>query len=765
MQTTQSMGPVGISVAQPPFGFNVLPNATRRIFATVTNGATDQVQWSVKSGTALISSTSGPWIDVTAPPTGTSCQYTQAGGQYGVTSATKFTIEARSVDDGTKYADLTFNVCNPTAQVSVIPFYRTLYANQAADVQSLVLGNVNMNVQWSLSSQPMGGDAKLIDTTTRDTVFAATVPGRYVLTATSVANPHQSATAIMYVTGNKLPYRVTPNLTEPVDCTPDPALLGKVYDVGPSQAFQRLQDVPFPTMAPGSTVRVHNEDKTGTHPTEYHEYVQISQPAAADQPFRMCGVPDKAGNLPILDASNATGRSDTSIYAAGYGLITLHQSNYWTYWPNFIAASYVQVEGLQIRNATAGYSYTAPGGGTGSWGDFSAGIRVNQGENLSFVGNDIHNNGNGVFSAWNASGGWGSADLNTLWEGNHIHNSGVVGSYLSHQMYLQGWGQVVQFNRVDNYNVGAQGSDIKSRGIEDIIRYNYIGDGAARSMDLVDVQDAPAYMSFEGFLSGGAGSFKAIYPNDAYPADLLAAEQQAYNSHFAYGNVYVNSSASVPIHFAEDHAGNEWARKGSLYWYNNTFYEKICATCSGQKWTLFDTSAGGGNYLQQVEYQTVQAFDNVIAMDDPTKPIFSWNNNSSFIGISGKNLITANWGTNDMTGGSGTGWDASEVSYQGAQNLALHLTGFNSTNLETTSTIPFDKLSMVLTSSASGTATLPSAICEMPTRFAYLPSISYAVPRTASLSMGATDTAAQTASMMSSVGGTRRTNTRYSNCR
>ena len=65
---------------------------------------------------------------------------------------------------------------------------------------------------------------------------------------------------------------------------------------------------------------------------------------------------------------------------------------------------------------------------------------MNQGENLTFVGNDIANNGNGVFTAWNSGGGWGSADLNTLWEGNHIHNSGVVGSYLSHQMYLQGMG-------------------------------------------------------------------------------------------------------------------------------------------------------------------------------------------------------------------------------------------------------------------------------------------------------------------------------------
>ena len=480
----------------------------------------------------------------------------------------------------------------------------------------------------------------------------------------------------------------------------------------------------------------------------------------------MCGVPDSAGNLPVIDAANATGRSDTSLYAPGYGLITLHQPSYWTYWPNFLGASYVQVEGLVLRNASSGYNYTAPDGSAAQWGSFSAGIRVNQGENMSFVGNDINNNSNGIFTAWNSNGGWGSADLNTLWEGNHFHNSGVVGGYGSHQMYLQGWGEVVQFNRIDNYMPGALGSNLKSRGMEDIIRYNYFGDGAARQMDLVDVQDGTAYMSFEGFLGGGTtNSYKGSYPSDIYPADLLAAEQEAWNSHYAYGNIYLNSTAIVPIHFSEDHNGNEWARKGSLYWYNNTFYEKLCPSCVGQGWVLFDTSAGGGVFYPQVEYQTVQVFDNIIAMDDPARPVFNWNDDSAFIGVSGKNLITANWGSNDMTGGAGTGWSANQVTYQGAQQLSAHLTGFTSTNLVTTSTIPFDQLSMILTQQVSGTSTLPSAICEMPTRFAYIPTISYAVPRTAALNIGANDTPAQTASMLSSIGGNRRTNTRYSNCR
>lgn len=387
--------------------------------------------------------------------------------------------------------------------------------------------------------------------------------------------------------------------------------------------------------------------------------------------------------------------------------------------------------------------------------------------NAAFVGNDVFNNGNGVFTAFNGNGGWGQSDVNVLWEGNHIHGSGSTGSYLEHQLYLQSWGEVVQFNRIDDYNPTAYGSNLKSRGIQDIIRYNYLGDGAAREMDLVDVQDAPAYMSFEGFLSGGTSSVHALYPNDFYPADRLAAEQEAFNSHFVYGNIYKNSTSGVPIHFAYDHNGNETSRKGSLYWYNNTFYEALCAVCQGQKWTLFDGSAGGGNYYPQVEFQTVQVYNNVLWMEDPARPIFQWNNFVGFIANAGKNLVTANWGKDQLTGlvGDGFNGDANSVAYQNATNLALHINGFNSTNILPIASVPFDTNSFALSSPQPGAATLPSAICEMPTRFAYLPNLGYAVPRNPVVNMGALDTTSQIGSVINSVSALRRYNTRSSTCR
>jgi len=80
-----------ITVAQPQIGFNVIPGSTRRIFATVTNGSTNQLTWAVKSGSAQISANTGSWTDVTAGAAGSACLLSKSGNP--VTSATQFTIE------------------------------------------------------------------------------------------------------------------------------------------------------------------------------------------------------------------------------------------------------------------------------------------------------------------------------------------------------------------------------------------------------------------------------------------------------------------------------------------------------------------------------------------------------------------------------------------------------------------------------------------------------------------------------------------------
>lgn len=751
--TVLSPTTVAITVAQPHYGFNVLPGSTRRIFATVTNGTTDQVAWTLRSGSAVLSSASGSWIDVTAPASGSSCKYTSANSGYGVTSATTFVVQATSVDDPTKATSISFNVCNPATQVSIVPVHRTLYADQPANLQSFVLGNVNTNVQWAIVTQPRGGDGKLVDSTLRDAVFYASVAGRYTLTATSVGAPTQSATAILYVTGNNMPYRATALGTEPVDCTVDPALLGQVYDVGPSQTYHQLASLPLLTMAAGSTIRVHNEDTSGLNPTTYHEFLQLSTHAAFDQPLRLCGVPDSTGHLPILDASGATGNSTSPA-----GAVTVHSTADAASWPTFTGPTSIEIEGLQIRNANASTTYTSSGASAAAWPATAACIAVSEGQNVSVVGNDLSNCGNGGISTFFADDGWGASNLDSLWEGNHLHGNGVVASTAGNQLSVEAWNEVVQFNLIDGYLTGALGANIKSRGIGDVFRYNELGDGPIRQMDLVDVHNALPFMSFAAFLSDTSLT-AAIGTAGVYPADRIAAEQEAWNSHFVYGNLYQDSTSISPIHFAEDLDGGEGARKGSLFWYHNTYNRSLCTGCTASSWALFDTSAGAGTYLPQVEYGNVQAFDNILWMDAASRPGFSWNDNSAFIGTSGLNLLPTGWGTNNQSGGAGSGWDASEVAYQNAQKLALHLTGFTGADLLTTSTQTFDPTAFLLRVAEPAGDTLPSAICAMPTRFAYLPTLNFAVPRISAPNLGAADTIQQTISVIPSLGGSSRVST------
>ena len=400
----------GISITHPEFGFNVLPGSVRRLYATIAGGTTNAVNWSVTGG-ATLSSTSGHWVDVTAPSTGSHCAI-NGSSSYTVTSPTTFTVTAQSAENTSVTNAITISFCSPAVQVNVVPFYSTLYAGQKADIQAFVWGASNKNVTWVITAEPNGGDVVLADSGNLDAVFSATVAGRYTLTATSTADSSKSNTATLYVTGHPMTYAVTPSQTEPIDCSVDPALSGTVYDVGPSQPYKNIASVPWTTLAPGSTVRIHNEDMAGGNPTTYHEYVQIAGVNTRTQPIRVCGVPDSRGNLPVLDGSNSKPGVITS-YAwidEQYGLVTIggnYTSNwYGGYTPIWTGSQYLIVEGLKIQNGKPGYDHTLTNGtSTGAWDLGTACVRIWPSFDTVVRGVDGYNCGDGFFSDFNANNG------------------------------------------------------------------------------------------------------------------------------------------------------------------------------------------------------------------------------------------------------------------------------------------------------------------------------------------------------------------------
>jgi hypothetical protein len=713
---------ISVSITQPNYGFNVLPGSVRRIYAKVSGGITGKVTWSGSGGAPI--SGADHWADIIAPSSGSSCSISGTPSNYRVNSARTLTVTATSSEDVTKSATITINVCNPAVEVNIIPFYTTLYARQKADIQAIVWGSVNRDVTWAIISQPASGDGILTDTGNWDTVFSATVAGRYTLTATSAADGTKTNTAIVYVTGHPIPYQVTPGKTLPVDCTVDPQMTGTVYDVGPSQTtYHTIQSVPWTSLTPGSTVRIHNEDTTGLSATIYHEFFQLKIPAMRTQPIRVCGVPDASGNLPVIDASNATGRSDVSAFSAGYAAVGVGATG----WAGVFTGTYTGpqdliVEGIKIQNVRRIFTYTTPSGTANTpWVAGSACLRLYTSMDVVIRGIEAYNCENGFMSDFNSNNGYAVVE-NTLYEGSHFHANGVVNEFGEHQLYIQGFNQVAQFNLIDQYTSGANGSNLKSRGVVDIIRYNDFTDGPSRQMDMIDVQDAGAYESLEGYLGGGTNAYLYLNNTDTYGADREAAAVEAHHNDFVYGNTFVNSSAGVPIHYSTDHGGLESDRIGTLWFYNNSFYEPVCNGCPNFRWELFDTSGGGGTDFPEIEWPIIKPVNNAIWMDDPTRPVFYWNNRQNQFTVFGTNVINSSYGTGSLSGGDGTGWTSGTSSYafQGASNTADTI---GVSNLILVSSAPFNTTTFAPNSALfnAGSA-LPIGTAKMPVRFQFGPS-------------------------------------------
>ncbi len=194
---------------------------------------------------------------------------------------------------------------------------------------------------------------------------------------------------------------------------------------------------------------------------------------------------------------------------------------------------------------------------------------------------------------------------------------------------------------------------------------------------------------------------------------------EAHHADYVYGNTFVNITAAVPIHYATDHGSLEDDRIGTLWFYNNSFYEPTSAHFS---WNLFDTSGGGGDDFPEIEWPQIQVDNNAFWMDSPKEPYFEWNTRATELTTFGVNAINSNWGTDSGTGGYGTGW-ASETSphaFQGASNSGdstgvSNLLGVTAQPFDTTTFVPYPAMVNAGTS-------LPAPVAKLPVRFQYGPS-------------------------------------------
>ena len=769
----------------PAYPYMVLPNSMRQIETNVTVGGSQcaagadacTVNWTVSATTGGASATftdpthtaassisnALPTVTVNIGSTAGTCSISGSIGSYSVTSTATVTVKATSTDDNTKSGTFTFNVCansgstlaNGTSSVVVIPAYQQAYQTQKMTLQSYVIGCVDETGTWSITTQPGGGNGTLSDTTYRDTLFSASVTGRYVIKYTSTCTGGNS-TAIVYVSPNELPsYSVTPNGTRPHECYVDPALTGADYEIGSGKTYSTIGGTPAITgITAGTIYRLWNTDTTGLSPSVYAEYFQIQQTGTATQPIIFCGVPDSLGNLPIMDGTNATGQSDISTgAAAGYGMFSFWPSSHYGYWQSGSAGpSYISVTGLHIRNATPALNYVNPSGSTVAWGSggiggFISAFNIRSGTFIDISGNESDTVCQPVYSDVNSSNAWATFTQGISVMGNNFINFGWTNTG-AHGLYLQSFYALVEGNKIGPagagyYTSGDGPSNLKWRGTELIARYNLEGANALRNFDLVDDSDGAPYVAFEDYLAppGVSNCAESMWcDGDTAGANVVAAYQESAQKDLVYGNIAQWTNSGGQMHYGADVSSGMQDRNGVLYFYSNTFWQVD---------DIFDNINGAGptSYL-------AQRFDtrNNIIWPYTGGTIKNFTRFTDIIVSATTNLLeTGSISiTTPITGGTTAGWsgtsaacsDGSPCDWPLSNPMNTHLPGLGSANYLTTGTQPFTSVTLIPPSGSAaigaGTA-LTGLPAQNPVRWQWNVIGGYLVPRTDVLTIGAED--------------------------
>jgi hypothetical protein len=708
------------SITAPYSPLLLLRGATKRLYANVCNGSntldcarpTDiTVIWQASCG--ALNAVTGPYVDYTAPNSGGPCTITatnQASGAAATATAT---------------------LANPPVSIDVIPAAITLYKNQYALLQAVVTGSVNRDVTWSLTTNP--GNAGTLTLQGWTATFSASAPGSYAATATSNADGTKTAVITLYVTSNAMPLTATANHTEPVDCTPTGS--GKTYEVGPARALTTINAVPWNSLMPGDTVRIHNDGINGS-PTTYNEKWLIKQSGTVSEPIRVCGVPNVNGELPVISgngATTATGYDYGVIEDRGLIVIYNHTAAYGN---NASYPRYITIEGLKFTNVTGAFSFVSRAGGSTTWPNYGAAIWEQHGGHVILRGNDVEGTNQSIFI--NAQSPESSMSRWLLIEGNYIGSNGVVGQYLYHQTYAQAFGQVIQGNYYDEPLPGMSGSQVKERCVECFTRYNYVSAtvAGARVFDIVAPESSNCLAVVQQFYYQGG----AFCGNSA---DTVAATEDWYGTDYVYGNIVKFAQPLSPIHYGDDNCA-EYSHGGTLYVYHNTFWETGDVN---YRWNLFDTGPGGSachSVTPITGYAGGRYTNNAVKLsiaNDTVRPFFFWASSySSFLQLDA-NWISSSWGSSSGQGadGDGTAYSHSFTSIYQTGNDAHHIAGIGS--LITGTGIPFDTSTFAPTTGSpliGAAAPLPAAVSSaLPVTMQYNPSTYSMTPRMSATDIGA----------------------------
>ncbi len=410
---------------------------------------------------------------------------------------------------------------------------------------------------------------------------------------------------------------------------------GNDYPVGPGLTYTSISEVPWGTLGPGDTVRIHYRA------TPYKEKIVISTDGTEQEPIRVCGVAGLNGERPILDGDGAVNDPDDSAAYGSYepmeglAMVMLWNRDYDLKVHNII------IDGLHIRNAKNIYSYTRMDGSSDNYEDGAACIRIQSGDNIVIRNNELENCGNGIFTM---SQGYNEAHLtrNLLIEGNYLHGHGQAGSYREHGVYIQAIGVVYQYNRFGSNAPESDGTTLKERVAGSVIRYNWFDSGSARALDLVEVEDAAAWYIEQEYRDWAADNSEAI---DPVRLEKVRAAEAAYRNTYVYGNFFRHvgsqTKAGSLVHYGWDN-DPALAREGKLHFYNNTV-SILEDRRNRWRFRLFDMrQSWDGDFSKEV----IEAFNNIVYFASETAgeepAYFCMSNDSGTVNL-GVNWMTNSW--------------------------------------------------------------------------------------------------------------------------
>ena len=206
--------------------------------------------------------------------------------------------------------------------------------------------------------------------------------------------------------------------------------------------------------------------------------------------------------------------------------------------------SYLELEGLEVRNGAPPYSFTDRSGKTANYSAIAAGIFVERANHVTIRGCTITANNNGHLRRYRR--GRRHLTQNVLIEHNYIHDNGSLADYYEHNVYNEASNVVYQYNRFGpprGGKSGILGANIKERSAGVVIRYNWLEDGA-HILDIVDAQESKD----------------------------VTRSMPSFHSTYVYGNVFIRGTTPAGSMFL--YGGDSGIlgdyRKGTLFFYDNT---------------------------------------------------------------------------------------------------------------------------------------------------------------------------------------------------